>query len=305
MADFYDNSLDNPFDANYNFGFLDSYIANVGRKASTPASQQDFVDGNGFFDTDEEDEQIEEEKAVNALLNEGQSNNDNKFFNDEEADLLSDDEQSLAYQFMAQSGLQGRVQPSNQFVPTSGAVDFKAGVNTQGWKSKVASIVDGLSEMVGNVTVTSTVRSKQENDAVGGQPNSFHLTGDAVDLRPNANLDAFLSSPQGKQYMAMQGYQIIDERGKRSGAHWHLEPAKRKYGGAVAKTAAQKFKGLNDESLDELFIPLKGTNTIRGLDNGEPVHVTDELGNEVVLVGPDDTVRMKGNVKERRLKFNN
>lgn len=302
MPEFYDTPMDNPYDADYNFSFLDIYIANAGRKAARPNDQVIENDGS-FYDMDDEVEQVEAQAETEALQTEGTKVSEEDFMNEE---LFADEDSPYVKEYLSQSynpTSQAQMEIANQYVQTSGAVEYKPGVSTQGWKPKVASIVDGLSEMVGNVVVTSTVRSKEENDRVGGQKNSFHLSGDAVDLRPNKNLDAFLSSSQGKAYLAAQGYEVIDERGKRSGSHWHLEPAKRQYGGNVAKTKKQQFIGLNDESLDDLFLPLQGTNIIRGLDSGEPVHVTDENGMEAVLYGPEDTVMMSGGVKEKRLKY--
>lgn len=43
-------------------------------------------------------------------------------------------------------------------------------------------------------TVTSAFRTKKENDACNGSPNSQHLTGDAVDLKPvDLSVDDFIS----------------------------------------------------------------------------------------------------------------
>jgi len=72
-------------------------------------------------------------------------------------------------------------------------------------------------------------------------------------------------------------------------------------GGNVAVTPEQQYLGLNDSSIDNLFIPLQGTNPIRGLDNGQPVYVRDETGNETVLHGADDVAYMTGGVHEKRL----
>lgn len=43
-------------------------------------------------------------------------------------------------------------------------------------------------------TVTSAFRTESENSACGGSPNSQHLTGDAIDLKPlDSSIDAFVS----------------------------------------------------------------------------------------------------------------
>lgn len=42
-------------------------------------------------------------------------------------------------------------------------------------------------------TVTSAFRTKDQNDACGGSPNSQHLTGDAIDLKPlDFSIDDFI-----------------------------------------------------------------------------------------------------------------
>lgn len=73
---------------------------------------------------------------------------------------------------------------------------------------------------------------------------------------------------------------------------------------SVAYTPEQQYTGLNDESLNDLQMPLEGTNTIRGLDSGDPVYVRDSEGKSAVLRGPKDKVKMKGKIIEKRLKSN-
>lgn len=42
-------------------------------------------------------------------------------------------------------------------------------------------------------TITSAFRTKEQNDACGGSPNSQHLTGDAIDLKPlDFSIDDFI-----------------------------------------------------------------------------------------------------------------
>lgn len=195
---------------------------------------------------------------------------------------------------------------STKVNPSSGSAGkfiYKQGVTAQGLQQRTLGIVEDLSATVGEFVVTSGKRSQSENSRIkGAVKNSFHLTGDAVDIRPNSKIDSFLSSKAGKDFLRERGYEAVDERNKKGGAHWHLEPIKRQYGGAVAKTKKQQYTGLNDETLDDLILPLTGQNTIRGLDSGQGVYVRDELGNETVLYGPQDTTVMTGKVFEKRVK---
>lgn len=76
----------------------------------------------------------------------------------------------------------------------------------------------------------------------------------------------------------------------------------KKQTGGIATTSEAQHIGLNNPDFDSLIIPLKGTNTIRGLDDGTPVEVIDEEGTRKVLRGPKHTFKAKGSVKEKRLK---
>jgi hypothetical protein len=93
---------------------------------------------------------------------------------------------------------------------------------------------------LGDVVLTSGFRTLAQNAAAGsgGNPNSFHLKGQAMDLRPNPTLDAYLTSEEGRKYIASMGYEIVDERNREGYApHWHLEPAPTKFlkGGLLYK----------------------------------------------------------------------
>lgn len=61
--------------------------------------------------------------------------------------------------------------------------------------------------------VTSAVRSPEENSAVGGVPNSYHMKGMALDYRKTPNINEI------DNYWKSKGFKTIDE-----GDHLHVEP---------------------------------------------------------------------------------
>jgi hypothetical protein len=60
--------------------------------------------------------------------------------------------------------------------------------------------------------------------------------------------------------------------------------------------------GLNNPNYNTAVFNMKGINTFRGLDNHQPVMVTDGSKYKV-LYGPQDTAKFNGKVYEKRLKF--
>jgi hypothetical protein len=84
--------------------------------------------------------------------------------------------------------------------------------------SGLRAIVQEVASTFGPVKVTSTCRSKAHNRRVGGAPRSYHLTGDAVDFRVQANVSAvasFLKSRVG-------GYQ------NKGGGLFHIDTGPRR-----------------------------------------------------------------------------
>jgi hypothetical protein len=63
----------------------------------------------------------------------------------------------------------------------------------------------------------------------------------------------------------------------------------------------EQHRGLNDPAYDRMTFPMQGHNTFRGLDNGQPVSLLDQMGNHRILVGPHDQAQMYGTVHEQRM----
>lgn len=75
-----------------------------------------------------------------------------------------------------------------------------------------------------------------------------------------------------------------------------------KVGGKVARSEEELYHGLNDNRYNEMMLDLPPQyNLIRGLDNGMPIYVADQLGNSEVLRGSDDVANMYGKVYEKKI----
>jgi uncharacterized protein YcbK (DUF882 family) len=88
-------------------------------------------------------------------------------------------------------------------------------------KQGFSSIAEALRQAAGNAPfeqmITSAMRSPDENAAVGGVPNSFHTSGNAIDLRTMGKSPEEID--QMKSYYQEQGFQPILEKD-----HLHVEP---------------------------------------------------------------------------------
>lgn len=82
----------------------------------------------------------------------------------------------------------------------------------------------GLLASVPDLRVTSRQRTPEHNARVGGVRNSYHLTGEAIDIgRPSPEQQAAIT-----QWAQANGYRIKNDY---ADGHWHLEPARRGSGG--------------------------------------------------------------------------
>lgn len=71
----------------------------------------------------------------------------------------------------------------------------------------------------------------------------------------------------------------------------------------LAITPMEQYNGLNNSPLQSMIFPMTGDNLFRGLDNGQPVKLTDMKGKKVILKGAKDTAMMRGTVKEVKAQF--
>ncbi len=70
----------------------------------------------------------------------------------------------------------------------SGGGNVRWAANADCLNGTLRSAVANVAANYGSVTVNSTCRSRGHNARVGGAPKSYHLSGDAVDLRVSGNI---------------------------------------------------------------------------------------------------------------------
>jgi hypothetical protein len=136
-------------------------------------------------------------------------------------------------------------------------------------------------------------------------------------ISPNMHFPDFYKMPNHESFSAHSQYMTPTNRylgGKwtESDSAWDYQPyndyykppiheAKLQNGGTLyANDYETQRIGLNNPNFDTAVLNLKGKNTIRGLDNYEPVAVTDGSKYQV-LHGPQDTAKFNGKVYEKRL----
>lgn len=168
-------------------------------------------------------------------------------------------------------------------------------VKFQNLNSNISKYLNTLPE---NLRSGLVATSGNDQDHV---EDSKHFSDNAIDLRFNKQAYDFISKDPVLQRL---GLKVLNPN-HGTAPHIHLEsnkPQTKKYGGNTlyAETEATQRIGLNNPNYNSAILDLVGQNKIRGLDNHQPVAVTD--GNKYkVLYGPQDTATFKGKVYEKRL----
>lgn len=135
--------------------------------------------------------------------------------------------------------------------------------------------------------------------------NSLHYNNNAIDLRFNQRAYEYIKNdPVAKKL----GINLLNPN-HGTAPHLHLETKKTggvvgkyKFGGNTlyATTSSSQRIGLNDSRYDSAVFSTEGVNTFRGLDNNQPVAVTDGSKYKV-LYGKYDTAQFTGKVYEKKL----
>lgn len=313
--------------ADYNFDFLDNYIKGITAAPKTNPDQ-DVDDNQGFFDEADNEEQDDRPipPAVPVDENGLQTQDGDYTFSDNSDATQDGDSQNLDYLLYNSDNLDySNIAPdSTKFAGTigGGTGDLKnqiSKVESQGKYTatnpnssatgKYQFLWSKWGDSIKKVTGVKTQAEFLKNPAAQEKYYSFYensyLKPGITTIRKNIKTD--LTDTQLGKLIHFRG-----EAGAEKYLKGQLKDKPESYNmkisdyikqtGGVASTPQQQYVGLNDPSLDHLFMPLQGINTIRGLDDGSPVEVTDESGNKKILYGPKHTFKAKGKVFEKRIK---
>ncbi len=116
-------------------------------------------------------------------------------------------------------------------VPTEGG--GQSSPSSGGTAASGPAIETRAKQVVPGVGVTSGFRSREKNAAVGGKPNSYHLTDQARDFVPPKGMP--MAQLAGKLRSAFPGFDVINE-----GDHVHVEPSSRGQKYQAKKTVSGK-----------------------------------------------------------------
>lgn len=125
---------------------------------------------------------------------------------------------------------------------------------------------------------------------------SKHYDNQAIDLRFDDKVYNFIQNDPVFQQL---GLKVLDPN-HGTAPHIHIE--KKQFGGKTLFADSEEVQriGLNDPNYNKAVLNLVGTNTIRGLDNNQPVAVTDGSKYKV-LKNKYDTAKFHGKVYEQKL----
>lgn len=318
--------------ANYDFGFLDNYIQSLSRPTKTNPNQ--ILEGdNDFYDEENPEVDIMTEVEEEVVNSPDAAESEESFVDQEMSEYLMGDESNPALDYLLnyEYGTGTEETPDGSEDPEP---KYWKGYSPQSTLGKEISSVESQGNYKAtnpNSTATGKyqflwsswgdsikkvtgVKSQQEflnNPQAQEKYYSFYETNF---LLPEVNkikseVKTNLSTAQLAKLVHFRG-----EKGARDYLKGEVSDKPEAYNmsiskyigskqtGGIAVTPEEQFIGLNNPYFDELLMPLQGTNTIRGLDSGQPVYVEDDFGNRKILYGPEDTTVLKGTVREKKLK---
>lgn len=291
-----DAVVDDPYDANYKFDFLDTYFQQLAQSQNGNTENIKDSTDDGFYDEPDSDL----DTPVDENNTDAADENDNFLNEDDAADYSGNDpnyDRSLGNQI---SGLEsgGKYDATNPNSSATGKYQFL----WSKWGDDIKRItgVESREQFLHSPAAQEEYYSYYEQNYLtpGVERIKNQVPNDLNDTQL-AKLIHFRGEAGAKQYLTGQ---LSDQP-----ESYNIPISKyiKQAGGIIpsAMTKHQQFVGLNDSSLDQLLLPLSGTNVIRGLDSGQPVMVQDETGVQQILHGPDDTVSLQGKVYEKRLKY--
>lgn len=256
---------------------------------------------------DEQQQQEQPQEEVDPRIDtdydyddDGVSDNDlaliNSMFNNEQAPQEQEQANSSPY-------TTGYYNTSPQAVDLNWLKLKSNNVKLAGLNQNISKYLTGLPEDV-RANLVATSGNDQEHTQ-----GSEHYDNNAIDLRYDDKAYNFIKNDPTAQQMGIK--MLNPNHG--TAPHIHLQskqyggsvkPSKYAFGGSTtlfADTEETLRQGLNDNSYDKAVLKLSGENTIRGLDNNQPVAVTDGSKYKI-LKGKNDTSTFKGNVYETKLK---
>lgn len=312
--------------ANYNFDFLDNYL----RKVSSPTKtnpEQDIEDTSGFYDEQQDEPQntLSQDSQDTEESSDNQSPDGSDGFTQSAMDdyLFSPDSQfdenNLDYVNYTGGGAKvaptldktdlknqiakvesdGKYNATNKNSTATGKYQFLWGkTKKQGWGESIKKVtgVKSQQEFLNSPAAQEKYYAFYEKNYIAPSIQQIRkeIPTDLNDVQLG-KLIHFRGEGGAKKYLKGE------LKDKPEAYNIKISDYIKQTGG-VATTPEEQYVGLNNLAFDNLFMPLQGINTIRGLDDGNPVEVTDEEGNRKILYGPKHTFKAKGKVYEKRLK---
>lgn len=279
------------------FRFLADYLINLQTPSKTAPDEQSQQDNAGFYDTGDEEQdqsQIENDNTVDQ----------------QEQDNTQQQDQSQQDQFWNDYFFNGDSLPMQvpYSTPSYSLKDFHSKGSNNGFQS-FGSYEQGKNALINQLQLYQTGRTRNNVGPNSTLLQAMSVYAPAADKNDPKGYAAFIAKKLGvsvdtpiSQIDTRRWADAIEKmEGNTKGNNPGNLRSFQTGGIPVARTSEEQYSGLNDDSMNELILPLEGSNIIRGLDNNHPVFIRDEVGKTKILTGRKDTAKMRGTVYEKKI----